>query len=37
MDELQIFNILSLQGSPGLFFNGMKVVSNTLQALVQVN
>jgi len=37
MDELQFCNILSLQGSPGLFLNGMKIVSNALQALVQVN
>ena len=33
MDELQFCNILPLQGSPGLFLNGMKVVSNALQAL----
>jgi hypothetical protein len=37
MDELQFCDIQSLQGSPGLFLNGMKVVSNALQALVQAN
>jgi len=37
MDELQFCNIRSLQGSRGLFLNSMEVVSNALQALVQVN